>query len=139
VEVIAYIDGGSRGNPGPSAIGVVIKWPGRVDVLHGEHIGDRTNNEAEYAALIFVLEYLKYSGAKLVVVKCDSKLIVNQFNGVYKVLDDRMKLLYAHARGLATMFNLVLVQYIPREENVEADRLVNEALDEHERSITSKS
>lgn len=137
MEVTAFTDGGSRGNPGPSAIGVVIKWPDKMDSLRGEYIGIKTNNEAEWAALIWLLHYLKYASVTKATVYCDSQLIVNQFNGKWAA-SDRMGAFLRTAKELEAAFESVVVSWVPREQNAEADKLVNEALDaeQKDRSAT---
>jgi len=132
MEATAFIDGGSRGNPGPSAIGSVIKWSDKMDSLRGEYIGLKTNNEAEYAALIWTLRYLNYVGVKKVTIFSDSQLIVNQFNGKWAA-SDRMGALLSIAKEVSESFDCILLTWIPREQNAEADKLVNEALDAYEK------
>jgi ribonuclease HI len=125
-----YTDGGSRGNPGPAAIGVIVG-----SKKYGEYIGEATNNVAEYTALIFALEKAKLllgkSKAKTteVVVHMDSELIVKQLNGEYKIKNENLSGFFIDAWNLRQDFKGVQFKHILREKNKEADRLVNEALD----------
>ena len=135
-KLVVYTDGGARGNPGPAAVGVVIKdESGRFLKSYGETIGEKTNNEAEYAAVIFALKKLRALWGKkktkelAVEVNMDSELVVQQLSGEYKVEDERLSALFIKIWNLKVDFSKVVFQYIPREKNKEADRLVNEALD----------
>lgn len=137
MELVAYIDGGSRGNPGPSAIGIVIaSRAGNILFETGECIGRGTNNEAEYKALIRLLEVVAtdplISGlkAKSLSVHCDSNLVVQQVAGKWKIKEPRLRDLYDEAqRKKAPLKMKLTIRYVPREENTHADRLVNQALD----------
>lgn len=135
-EIIAYTDGGSRGNPGPAAIGVVIKdSEGRTIKSYGEVVGEATNNEAEYKAVIFALQKIKvlFGGKKIkeaaVEMNMDSELVARQLNGEYKVEEERLFPLFIKIWNLKMAFGEVRFQHVPREKNREADRLLNEALD----------
>lgn len=132
-HLLIHTDGGSRGNPGPAAIGVVIEVEkdGESEVIReiAETIGVASNNVAEYRAVIRALEAARELGADSVTGLLDSQLVVEQLNGRYKVKHEDMKPLHARARELAGQFPLVTFQYVPREQNKEADRLVNAALD----------
>lgn len=135
-KVIVYTDGGARGNPGPAAIGVVIKdASGRVIKSYGEAIGEATNNEAEYRAVIFALAKLKSLLGKkntaglAVEVNLDSELVVKQLRGEYKIEEERLFPLFIKIWNLKMDFREVKFRQVPREKNREADRLVNEALD----------
>lgn len=135
-KIIVYTDGGARGNPGPAAIGVVIKdASGRVIKSYGEAIGEATNNEAEYRAVIFALAKLKALVGKkqtpglLTEVNLDSELVVKQLNGEYKIEEERLFPLFIKIWNLKMDFGEVRFRHVPREKNKEADRLVNEALD----------
>lgn len=129
--IVAYIDGGSRGNPGPSGYGVRIENQGGsiVDEIKGS-VGVTTNNVAEYEALLAALNYLKEKDFTNVIVKSDSQLLVKQMTGQYKVKHPNLKPLYKKARILVGELDLVEFQHIPREKNSFADRLANEAMDE---------
>jgi dinuclear metal center YbgI/SA1388 family protein len=125
------VDGGSRGNPGPGAIGVVLEnADGRVLQTLGRTIGVCTNNVAEYRALLAGLEMAGAAGAQDVEVLADSELLVKQLRGEYRVKNEGLKPLYAEAVEHLRQFRRVSIRHVPRAENVEADRLVNKALDD---------
>ncbi len=134
-KITIYTDGGARGNPGPAAIGVVIKQEGR-EKTYKQYIGQTTNNEAEYQALIFALKKTKSllgkQKARQAKVECflDSELVVRQLNHEYKIENEKMQKLFITVWNLMLDFGHVSFFHVPREENKEADRLVNEALDE---------
>jgi ribonuclease HI len=132
-HLILHTDGGARGNPGPAAIGVVIEIEkdGEAEVIAelGETIGMATNNVAEYRAIIRGLEEAQRLGADTVTCLLDSLLVVEQLNGNYRVKSVDMKPLYARVQALRQRFALVTFQHVSREQNQEADRLVNDALD----------
>lgn len=139
-KIIIYTDGGSRGNPGRAAIGVVIKnAEGSVIKNHGEAIGIATNNEAEYRALIFALQKVKalFGKEKIkrisIEVNMDSELIVKQLNGKYRLEQETLFPFFIKIWNLRIEFGEVVFQHVPREQNKEADRLVNEALDSEQR------
>jgi len=129
-KLVVYIDGGSRGNPGPSAFGVVIS-----DKTYSQSLGNKTNNEAEYGGLIFALKKVKSLFGKEktkdmeIEVQSDSELLVKQMNGQYKIKNERIKELFLMAWNLKVEFKNLEITYIPREKNKIADRLVNEELD----------
>lgn len=130
-------DGGSRGNPGPAALGYVLLDPaGRTVRERGEYIGPATNNVAEYRALIAGLRAAGETGAEALVVVMDSELVVRQMTGEYRVKHAGLKPLHAEARQAAMKLGRVRYTSVRREANVEADRLVNEALD---RNLGSES
>lgn len=142
IKLIIYVDGGSRGNPGPSALGAVIykKFPGNNNELelinkYGEYLGKKTNNEAEYQAVIFALKKIKQLFGKNAArdieaeFRSDSQLVVKQLNGEYKLKDSKAKEFFLEIWNLKMDFKKVLFTNIPREENIQADKLVNEALD----------
>ncbi len=127
-----YTDGGARGNPGPAALGVVL-YEGEEKIAElKRYLGEATNNVAEYEALIAGLAEAqkKDFGSRSIEVRMDSELIVKQMRGEYKVKDKNLKVLHARAKELIAGFSKVEFVHIPREENTEADALVNEALDE---------
>ncbi|MDO8486600.1 MAG: ribonuclease HI family protein [Candidatus Staskawiczbacteria bacterium] len=136
-KIIIYTDGGSRGNPGKAAIGVVFcNEMGQEIKKFGEYLGDNlTNNEAEYSAVIFALKKFKAlfgkSIAKIseVEIKSDSELLVKQMNGEYKLLDEKIQKFFIEIWNLKMDFKGVKFKTISREKNKEADRMVNEALD----------
>jgi len=130
-EWIVRCDGGSRGNPGPAALGYVLLDPaGREVDARGECIGPATNNVAEYRALIAGLEAAGKAGADPVLVCMDSELVVRQMTGEYRVKNAGLKPLHAEARRALAKLGRVRFSSVRREANTHADRLVNEALDE---------
>jgi ribonuclease HI len=141
-KVIVYTDGGSRGNPGPAAIGIVFSnEKGQAFKEYSEYLGDNlTNNEAEYRAVIFALKKFKaLFGKKLaqnteITVKSDSELLIKQLKGEYKILEPKIQSLFLKAWNLRIDFKKIKFFLVSREKNKEADRLVNEALDTKSRS-----
>jgi len=130
-KITIYTDGGARGNPGPAAIGVVIYGVGEKPLRQvGEHIGNATNNQAEYQALIRGLKEAESLEAKELTCFLDSELVVRQLTGKYKVKEQELKLLAAEVFKLSNKFLSVEYKHVPREKNKLADKLVNEALDE---------
>jgi probable phosphoglycerate mutase len=129
----AYIDGGARGNPGPAGWGAVIQNPAGETVaeLMGA-LPHATNNVAEYHGLLAALEWCVEQGAKIVAIRSDSLLLVQQMRGVYKVKNDGLKPLHGRARLLAHKIGRVTFDHVPREKNKDADRLANQAMDEAE-------
>lgn len=131
MEIIIHTDGGSLGNPGPSAIGVVIEYDGQKKT-YGKDIGVGTNNEAEYKALIFALRKTKAllggSLAKKAELKCfmDSQLVESQLNHKYHLKNERTTKLFVEVWNLMLEFKSVEFNYVPREENQEADSLIRE-------------
>ncbi len=129
-KAILYTDGASRGNPGPAAIGAVIKdGQGRVLGKISRRIGRTTNNQAEYQAVIAALEEAIRLGVAGVVIKSDSELVVEQINGRYRVKNPALKPLHQRVRELQSLFQSFAIASIPRRQNTEADRLSNAALD----------
>ncbi len=140
--IFIYTDGGARGNPGPAAIGVVIKnHKSEVIKSYGETIGDRTNNEAEYEAVILALQKVRalLGREKIknieIIVNLDSQLVSSQLRGEYKIEEERLFPLFIKIWNLKIDFGGVRFKYIPREKNKEADRLVNEALDKNQQDL----
>jgi len=139
-KIIIYTDGGSRGNPGPGAAGVLFcNEKGQPFKKYSQYLGDKmTNNEAEYLAVILALEKFKlFFGKKIakksqVQLKSDSELLVKQLNGEYKVIDSKIQSLFLKVWNLRLDFGKVKFTRISRERNKEADRLVNEAFKEKE-------
>lgn len=129
-KIIVYTDGGSRGNPGKSAIGVVIN-----DKKYFKEIGIKTNNEAEYEAIIFALKKIKQIFGKNktkklnIEIRLDSELVYNQLTGNYKIKESSLFPLFIEIWNLKMDFNSINFIKIPREQNKEADKLVNLALD----------
>lgn len=125
-----YIDGASRGNPGPAGIGVVVKnATGRIIAEISEFIGRGTNNVAEYRALIRALEEAAALGARHIVVRSDSELLVRQLTGEYKVKSPDLSPLHLETHRLLKAFPKASVERIPRGKNAAADALANRALD----------
>jgi len=136
MKIIIYTDGGSRGNPGPAAIGVIFTdEKGKVIKEYGQKIGRATNNEAEYEAVIFALQKAKALFGKQkaknmeIEIRTDSEFLSKQLNGEYKILDRKIEQLFLKTWNLKIDFGKVVFKYIPRSENREADKLVNRALD----------
>lgn len=131
-KVIIYSDGGARGNPGPAAAGVVIVDGDKRHELK-KYLGDDcTNNWAEYEAVALALEWAKKRGltSREIEVRMDSKLVVEQISGAWKIKEPSLNVQAAKVRELLFDFPQNRFVHIPREQNKEADRLVNEALDE---------
>ncbi len=136
-KIIIYTDGGSRGNPGKAAIGVVFcNEKGQVIKKFGEYLGDNlTNNEAEYQAVIYGLKKFKAVFGKAIAkiseveVISDSELLVNQMNGKYKLENENIQKFFIEIWNLMIDFKGVKFKAIPREKNKEADAMVNETLD----------
>jgi len=123
-----YVDGASRGNPGPAGIGVVVQDGANRSVRQfSKSVGETTNNVAEYLALIYALQEALRAGYTAVTVKSDSELLVRQFNGQYKVRDAQLRVLHDVAAHLAQGFAHCRVEHVPREQNRLADRLAGQA------------
>lgn len=124
-----FSDGGSRGNPGPAAIGAVIEQDGRVIHTISRRIGEGTNNQAEYQALHAALMYVQERGGTSVRCYLDSELVVHQLNGKYKMKNPDLAVWFAKIKVIANAIGRVTYTAIPREKNGRADALVNQALD----------
>ena len=125
-----FVDGGARGNPGPAGIGArLLGSDGEVTEELADYIGVATNNVAEYQALIAGLEMALDHGVRSLIVYADSELVVRQLNGQYKVKEPTLRVLYEQAQRLLRELPDVQIKHVPREQNVEADRLVNSAID----------
>lgn len=132
MKLITYTDGGSRNNPGPSALGVYITDAhGKVLKEHGRYLGIQTNNFAEYSAIVDALVHAKELGATEVEMRMDSELAVKQLNGQYKVRNPGIAALFMQVHNAAIGLKKVTFVHVRREQNVEADRIVNEVLDRH--------
>lgn len=130
MKVVAACDGGARGNPGPAGIGVAIRIPrGKVVAEISEAIGHATNNVAEYTAVKRALERARELEATEVEIVTDSKLLVEQLNGRYRVKNPTLQRLHAEVRAAARPFASVSYRHVPRERNRRADALVNMAID----------
>ncbi|MFA6603426.1 MAG: ribonuclease HI family protein [Patescibacteria group bacterium] len=131
-KLLVHTDGGARGNPGPSGIGVYITdESGAVVLEHSRYIGETTNNQAEYTAVIDALEHCKTLGAEEVGFFLDSELVVRQLNRQYKVRDAGLAPLFMRVWNLSVSFRKLTFTHVRREFNKNADRLVNEAIDRH--------
>jgi ribonuclease HI len=129
--IVAYIDGGARGNPGPAGYGVRIEQPdGTLIEEFGEAIGIATNNVAEYRGLVAALDWARQHGHKKVHVRSDSLLLVQQMLGRFKVKHPGLQPLYAKARLLAHEIGRVTYEHVRRAHNEDADRLANAAMDD---------
>ena len=129
-RAVVNVDGGARGNPGPAAIGVVVRdGDGAVVEELGEKIGETTNNVAEYRALLKGIELAAAHGATELELVGDSELVVRQVEGRYKVKNAGMKTLHAEVKKALAVFDSWSIRHVRRAENADADRLVNEALD----------
>lgn len=142
MKITVYTDGGSRGNPGPAAIGIVIYKQGKVVKTYSEFIEETTNNEAEYQAVIFALKKIKLLFGKKqakdmeVEILMDSELLVRQLNHEYKIKEENLQPLFIKVWNLILDFKEVSFEHIPREKNKQADGLVNQILDSREKIQT---
>src|SRR3989440_7978231 len=129
----ANIDGGSRGNPGPAAYGVVIR-DGRGEIVAKlkKYIGRMTNNVAEYYGLIAAMDYAQSHSIRVLHIESDSELLVKQMRGQYKVKSEDLRPLFERAKKMSQAFDSFRIEHVYREQNREADALANEALDETE-------
>ena len=137
MTIVAYIDGGARGNPGPAGYGV------RIEDEHGALIsefngflGTSTNNVAEYNGLVAALKYAQQHGHKRVHIKSDSELLVKQMRGEYRVKNPGLQPLYQQARAIALGLERIVYEHVRREQNKDADRLANLAMDEGTKTST---
>lgn len=130
IHYTIHTDGGARGNPGPSGIGVVLEVDGKVVERIARYIGVATNNQAEYQAVHEALTYAKDHGAKIVDLYADSELVVKQLRGEYKVKNKELAPWYIKVIALANHIGRVRFHAIRREENTAADELVNHLLDQ---------
>jgi probable phosphoglycerate mutase len=129
--IVAYVDGGARGNPGPAGYGVRIEEPdGTLVEEFSESIGIATNNVAEYRGLLAALEWARAHGHQAVLVRSDSLLLVQQMLGNFKVKHPGLQPLHAKARLLAHDIGRVSYEHVRRELNTHADRLANAAMDD---------
>jgi ribonuclease HI len=128
------IDGASRGNPGPAAFGYVIRHQGEAVLEESGYLGRATNNVAEYLALIHALKKADELRGRDLTILSDSELLVRQMSGEYKVRNPQLAILHQQVSHLLPRFRQVRFTYVPREQNRDADRLCNEALNEAERN-----
>jgi probable phosphoglycerate mutase len=139
-EIVAHIDGGSRGNPGPAAYGVSIETAqGRPVTAFAKFIGKTTNNVAEYQGLLAALDYALSHGYPRLRVLTDSELMARQISGRYKVRSPDLKPLHEKAQALIARLESFSIQHVYREQNREADRLANQAMDDAERGIVPRA
>jgi ribonuclease HI len=137
MTIVAYIDGGARGNPGPAGYGVRIEDErGTLVNEFNGFLGTSTNNVAEYSGLLAALKYAQQHGYRAVRIKSDSELLVKQMRGEYKVKHPGLQPLAERARLLIMELDRVTFEHVRREHNVEADRLSNVAMDESEATRT---
>ena len=131
-KAIIFTDGGARGNPGPAGIGVVIKdESGKIVGEYNDYIGEGTNNQAEYKAVILALEKAKELCIKNIDFFLDSKLVVEQLNQNYKIKEPQLGKLFVQIWNQLPNFVKVTFTHVRREQNKEADAQVNIALDNH--------
>jgi len=134
-SITIYTDGGSRGNPGPAAIGVAMGPP--INKGYSKYLGKKTNNEAEYEAVVFALGKLKALVGKKkcetlrIIFKMDSELAVKQLSGKWKIEGKKIIPLFIKIHNIRLNFGEIEFQHIPREQNKEADALVNQELNRH--------
>ena len=128
-KIEIYVDGGSRGNPGPSGVGVVILDAGGKRLKEiSKYIGETTNNIAEYNALLYGLEEALMLRIDEIIVNLDSELVAKQLTGDYRVKDSGLKPLFERAMNMLKSFKSFEIRHIEREKNKEADKLVNRAI-----------
>ena len=129
-KLIIYTDGAARGNPGPAAIGAVLKDTANKTIATiSRRLAPTTNNQAEYLAIISGLEKAVSLGAKNIIVKSDSELAVKQIKGQFKIKNTALRPLYQQVVQLTGKLESFSISYIPREQNRQADDLANKALD----------
>jgi ribonuclease HI len=127
MKLQAYIDGGSRGNPGDAGIGIYVPGVARI----AEYLGTGTNNFAEYSALLAALRFAVFHRCTELQVYADSELVVKQLNGEYQVRNETIRPLYDSALRWRALIPHFSISHIPREKNKEADKLANLAMDSH--------
>ncbi len=142
-KVIIFTDGAARGNPGLAGAGAVIcNEKKQVIKEYSKFLGKKTNNEAEYEALIFALKmFKKFSGKKMakmteIEVRADSLLMVKQLKGEYKILNEKLQLLFLEIWNLRLDFKSFKIKFIRREKNKQADLLANRGIDEQTKNST---
>jgi ribonuclease HI len=134
--IVAYIDGGARGNPGPAGYGVRLETAdGAVLAEFHRSLGVATNNVAEYSGLLAALRHAADAGHRELLVRSDSELLVKQMRGEYRVKHPGLQPLHQQARALAARIGRVTFEHVPRARNADADRLANLAMDEAERAL----
>ena len=129
--MIVHTDGAARGNPGPAGIGAVVTdEEGNVLAEHAEGIGPATNNVAEYRAAIAGLRLAEEQGARDVTLRADSRLLIEQLAGRFRVKHPPLQRLHEEARAVMKRFDSVVLEHVRRERNLDADRLANQGVDE---------
>ena len=131
-KLIIYTDGGARGNPGPAGIGVVVFNADESEIIsqHKQYIGETTNNQAEYKAIISGLQEAKKLKAQEVEIYTDSELVCSQINGIYKIKNTDFQDSFIKIYNLKQSFKKIKFKHILREKNKLADKLVNQAIDQ---------
>ena len=129
MRIVIEVDGASRGNPGASACGIVLRIEGGQEREVGLYLGNTTNNVAEYLAVIAGLQLAREEGAREIRLQTDSELLVKQLSGAYRVRAEHLRPLYQKAMRLLGQFDKTHVTHVPRQNNRRADRLANLALD----------
>lgn len=131
-QLLLFIDGASRGNPGPSSVGCVIKQDDKIVEEHGYYLGTRTNNQAEYAALLIGLYFAKkhIAADEELLIVSDSELLVKQINGQYRVKDPILQKLFMRAKKMLLQIDNHRVTHVLRAHNTHADMMANKALDQ---------
>jgi len=131
MAIVAYIDGGARGNPGPAGYGVRVEDERGtlINELSG-FLGISTNNVAEYNGLLAALRYAQEHGHRVVRIRSDSELLVKQMRGEYRVKNAGLQPLYQQARTMADRLDRIVYEHVRREQNKDADRLANLAMDQ---------
>jgi len=127
-KFVMYIDGASRGNPGPAGIGVVVLHNRKKTKEFYKYIGETTNNIAEYNALLYGLQEIACLEPDEIIINVDSELVAKQLNGEYKVKDPNIKELFEKAVGILKGFKSFEIRHVERSKNKEADRLANKAI-----------
>ena len=131
MKLFIHIDGASRGNPGPASVGVVIRdGAGETLKEHHRYLGEATNNVAEYSALSDALALARELGGTELAIRSDSQLLVRQFNGQYRVKNPALFKMLSEIQKIRHQFTSIALIHVPREENKDADRLANLALDQ---------
>lgn len=130
MTLLINIDGAARGNPGPASLGVVIQDEAGAPLREeGRCLGEQTNNVAEYEALLEALRLASELGGTRLKIRSDSQLLVRQYNGQYRVKNPKLLEFLLEAHRLARRFERVELVHVPREQNKQADRMANQALD----------
>jgi|SRR5689334_12625865 len=134
-DLVAYIDGGSRGKPGPAGIGVILEYPGGQREEISRWIGPGDNNYAEYAALLVALQFAAERACRRLRVFSDSEVVVRQITGHYSCRNPLLREIHSLCIALISSFENFSITHIPREYNLHADRLANAAIDRVHRRI----